>query len=158
MLGAAVVTWRRARAPGLPRAGARASSSCPPLHLARDLPAGALVGLLTGFFGVGGGFLVVPALAIALAFSMRLAVGTSLAIIVATSSIGLVFHLLAGRGLDLSVTAAMTASCVAGALGGAALAGRVPQRALGSAFAAVLASVAGYLLLSAAFLGVPPGS
>ncbi len=46
--------------------------------------AGALVGAMTGFVGVGGGFLIVPTLAIFLALSMRLAVGTSLAIITVT--------------------------------------------------------------------------
>ena len=59
--------------------------ACPPLILRRDLAAGLLIGALTGFFGVGGGFLIVPTLAIALALSMRLAVGTSLAIMTATS-------------------------------------------------------------------------
>ncbi len=71
--------------------------ACPPLRLPRDLVAGAAVGLVTGFFGVGGGFLIVPTLAIALAFTMRTAVGTSLAIITATSLLGLAAHLLAGR-------------------------------------------------------------
>ena len=70
----------------------------------RDLVAGAGVCFLTGFFGVGGGFLIVPTLAIALAFTMRTAVGTSLAIITGTSLLGLAVHLLAGRGIDLGTT------------------------------------------------------
>lgn len=157
MLAAAVVMWRKASEPG--RAAAPAPQPiCPPLRLARDLAAGALIGCLTGFFGVGGGFLIVPTLAVALAFSMRLAVGTSLAIIAVTSILGLVVHLLAGRGLDVDVTAAMTAAAVVGALGGAALAGRVPQRVLGQGFAALVVAVATYLLVSAVFLGGPPGS
>jgi len=45
----------------------------------------------------------VPTLAIALAFTMRTAVATSLAIISATSLIGLAVHLLAGRSLDLEI-------------------------------------------------------
>ena len=71
---------------------------------------------MTGFFGVGGGFLIVPTLAIFLALSMRLAVGTSLAIITTTSVMGLAAHLFAGRDLDVGVTVAMTAAGVAGAL------------------------------------------
>ena len=126
--------------------------------MALALSAGLGVGLMTGLFGVGGGFLIVPALAICLALSMRLAVGTSLAIITGSSLLGLATHLLAGRGFDVPVTATMTAACAAGALAGAAIAGRVPQRVLGGAFAVVVAAVAAYLLLSATLLGVPGSS
>ena len=61
----------------------------------------------------------------------------------------------------------MTAACVAGALVGAGLATRVPQRAIGRAFALLVCGVAAYLLVSAAaayllvsaaFLGGPPAS
>ena len=107
---------------------------------------------------MGGGFFIVPTLAIALALSMRLAVGTSLAIITVTSVMALAAHLAAGRGLDVGVTTAMTLACVVGAVGGARLAGRVPQRQLGQGFAVLVVLVAGYLLISAAFLGGPPGS
>lgn len=157
MLLAAFATWRKAcgegagdQAPDLP--------SCPPLRLGRDLGAGLLIGAMTGFFGVGGGFLIVPTLAVLLALSMRLAVGTSLAIITVTSVMGLAAHLVAGRSIDVAVTGAMTAACVAGALAGAALATRVPQRRLGQGFAGLVTAVAAYLLVSAAFLGGPPGS
>lgn len=115
-----------------------------------------LLGFLTGFFGVGGGFLIVPTLAIALAFTMRTAVGTSLAIITATSLIGLAVHLLTGRSLDLEITTAMTAACVVGALAGAVFATRVRQHTLGRAFALLVCGVAAYVLVSAAFLGGPP--
>lgn len=69
---------------------------------------------MTGVFGVGGGFLIVPTLAIALALSMRLAIGTSLMVITATSTMALIAHLAAGRALDLGVTTATTGACVAG--------------------------------------------
>jgi uncharacterized membrane protein YfcA len=157
MLVAAAAMWRRADRASADTASDR-RALCPPLRLGRDLAAGLLIGLLTGFFGVGGGFLVVPTLAIALALSTRLAVGTSLAIITATSVLGLVAHLAAGRGLDLGVTSAMTIACVLGAIGGAAVAGRLPQRELGRAFAVLVIAVATYLLASAAFLGGPPGA
>jgi uncharacterized membrane protein YfcA len=157
MLVAAVATWRRGDADDPPRVSSR-QPGCPPLRMNRDLVAGAVVGAMTGFFGVGGGFLIVPTLAVFLALSMRLAVGTSLAIITTTSLAGLAAHLIAGRSLDLDVTAAMTVACAAGAIAGAALAGRVPQRLLGRGFAGLLVAVAGYLLVSAAFLGGPPGS
>jgi uncharacterized membrane protein YfcA len=156
MLIAAGATWRKASTRGA--GDERPPAACPPLRLGRDLAAGALIGAMTGFFGVGGGFLIVPTLAIFLALSMRLAVGTSLAIITLTSTIGLIAHLLAGRGLDVPVTAAMTAACVAGALAGVRLAARVPQRQLGRGFAGLVVAVATYLLVSAAFLGGPPSS
>jgi uncharacterized protein len=159
MLAAAQATWHKASQPQEPEpeGGWERGGACPPLRLPRDALAGAGIGLLTGFFGVGGGFLVVPTLAIALAFTMRTAVGTSLAIISATSLLGLAAHLLAGRGVEVDVTAALTVACVAGALAGASLAARLPQRALGRGFAVLVVGVATYLLVSAAFLGGPPG-
>jgi uncharacterized membrane protein YfcA len=160
MLAAAAATWRKAedqvddQADGTWERG----GSCPPLRLPRDLVAGVAIGFLTGFLGVGGGFLVVPTLAIALAFTMRTAVGTSLAIITATSLLGLVIHLLAGRSVDLDITTAMTVGCVAGALAGGATATHLPQRLIGRGFAILVTVVAVYLLISATFLGGPPGS
>ena len=91
MLAAAQATWRKAQdSDPEPDGPWERSHSCPPLRLPRDLVAGAAVGFVTGFFGVGAGFLIVPTLAIALAFSMRTAVGTSLIIITVTSLLGLV--------------------------------------------------------------------
>jgi uncharacterized membrane protein YfcA len=156
MLAAAFATWRKASAPAA-RRDDEPPARCPPLRPTRDLLAGLLVGLLTGFFGVGGGFLIVPTLAIALALAMPLAVGTSLVIIATTSLMGLAVHLLAGRSLDIAVTAALTGACIAGALAGVRLAGCVPQRQLGQGFAGLVVAVAGYLLVSVAFLGGPPG-
>lgn len=153
MLVAAAATWRRASGTSDEEKG-----ECPALSWRRILVAGFGVGALTGFFGVGGGFLIVPTLAVALAFTMRTAVGTSLAIITATSLLGLLVHLLAGRSFDVEVTSVMAGACVAGALAGAALAAHIPQRILGRAFAGLVTGVAVYLILSVAVLGGPPGS
>lgn len=157
MLAAARAIWNKAAEDAQPE-GTRESGACPPLRLPRDLVAGVAVGFLTGFFGVGGGFLIVPTLAVALAFTMRTAIGTSLAIITATSLIGLAVHLIAGRSFDVELTATMTVACVAGAIAGAALATHVPQRVLGRSFAMLVTGVAAYLIISAAFLGGPPGN
>ncbi len=157
MLAAAHATWRTAD-DSEPDGPWERTGACPPLRLPRDLVAGAAIGFVTGFFGVGGGFLIVPTLAIALAFTMRTAVGTSLVIITATSLLGLGAHLLAGRSIEVDVTAALTVACVAGAVAGAALASRIPQRALGRGFALLVVVVAGYLLVSVAFLDGPPGA
>jgi uncharacterized protein len=155
MFAAAGAMWRKAPA----RAGAAETPAprCPPLRLARGLAAGLLIGLMTGFFGVGGGFLIVPTLTLALAFSMRPAIGTSLAIITATSVIALAAHLAAGRTLDFFVTIAMIAPVIAGALVGGHLARRLPQRLLGTGFATLVVLVGAYLLVSTTVLGGPPG-
>ena len=157
MLAAARAIWGKADEPEDDR-GRERGDACPPLRLPRDIVAGASVGLVTGLFGVGAGFLIVPTLAIGLAFTMRTAVGTSLAIITGTSVLGLIVHLLAGRGLDAGVAAPMTIGCVAGALAGATLAARLPQRTLSHGFAILVVAVAAYVLISVAFLGGPPGA
>lgn len=156
MLAAAAATWRKAD----DDSGAgewEGGGACPPLRLPRDLGAGVAVGFLTGFLGVGGGFLIVPTLAVALAFTVRTAVGTSLVIITASSAIGLIAHLIAGRTFDAGITLSMAAACVVGALAGVGLSGKVPERVLGRAFAAMVTAVAAYLIVSVAFLGGPPG-
>lgn len=155
LLAAAYATWRRAEG-GDPESDDAIEGDCPPLDIPRAVAAGVLLGFLAGFFGVGGGVLIVPLLAIGLAFPFRSAIGTSLAIVTATSLVGLAVHLAAGRTLDAGVTTAMTLACVAGALAGTAAAGRVPVRSLGRGFALLLTAVAAYLLVSTAFLGGPP--
>jgi uncharacterized membrane protein YfcA len=149
MIAASYVTWKRAGEGDGGGDWQPGGSACPPLRLPRDLAAGAAVGFVTGFFGVGGGFLIVPTLAVALAFTMRTAVGTSLAIITATSVLAFVAHIVGGRSIDVGVTLAMTAGCAVGAYIGAMLSSRVPQPVLGRAFAVLLCLVAGYLLVSA---------
>jgi uncharacterized protein len=156
MLAAAQATWRKADDEPDDDGTWEGGGVCPPLRLPRDLIAGAAVGLVTGFFGVGGGFLIVPTLAIALAFTMRTAVGTSLSIITATSLLGLTAHLLAGRSVEVDVTVAMTAGCVLGAVAGASVVRRIPQKTLGRGFALMVVAVAAYLIVSVAFLGGPP--
>ena len=158
MLVAAYATWRKADDDAPQDDDWDGHATCPPLRLPRDLLAGAIVGFVTGFFGVGGGFLIVPTLAIALAFSMRTAIGTSLVIITATSLLGLAAHLVAGRGIEADVTITMTLACVSGAIAGSSVAGRVPQRVLGRGFAVLVVGVAFYLLVSVALLGGPPSS
>jgi uncharacterized protein len=155
MLLAAAATWRKASTPRN-QLGVPETPQCPRLILGRDLAAGLLVGAITGLFGVGGGFLIVPTLVIFLSLSMRLAVGTSLAIISASSIMALVTHLAGGRALDVPITLTLTVTCIAGAITGGRLAGRIPQRILGRGFAVALAGVSVYLLVSIILLGGPP--
>jgi uncharacterized membrane protein YfcA len=154
MLAAARATWRKGEE-SEPEDTWEGRRTCPPLRLPLDALAGAAVGFLTGLLGVGGGFLIVPTLAVGLAFTMRTAVGTSLAIIAATSVIGLTAHLLLGRAIPLEITAALALSCVAGSLVGYRISGRLPQPALARGFALMVTAVAAGVLGSVAFLGAP---
>lgn len=109
------------------------------------LLSGLLVGILTGFFGVGGGFVIVPALVVVLGMPMHLAVGTSLLIIAINSGAGLLAHLQYG-GIDIPTTLLFALGGLLGALGGATLAGRVREARLRQIFAYGMVVVALYLL------------
>ena len=153
MLAAAYATARKEAT----RARAGAVGRCPAIRLARESTFGGLLGFLTGFLGVGGGFVVVPVLAVALGFRMHSAVGTSLAVITATGAVGAAVHFAAGRTVEPGVTVAMTAAMVIGALAGARLGQAASERALVRGFAGLLSAVAAYLIVSSAFFGGPPG-
>lgn len=103
---------------------------------------GVAVGLLTGFVGVGGGFLIVPALVLLGGLTMRLAIGTSLLIIAMKSFSGFVKYLDVLQQLHLSldhtVLAWFVGIGVVGSIAGSALGTRVPQAALQRAFAILL--------------------
>lgn len=102
------------------------------------LAAGLVVGVMTGFFGVGGGFLIVPALVLVLGFPMRLAIGTSLVIIAINSGAGVLAHLPAG-GFDLRLALLFVVGGFAGATIGGRLAGRIDEAKLTQAFAFLIA-------------------
>ena len=104
------------------------------------------VGLLTGFFGVGGGFVVVPALVLLLRLPMAGAVGTSLLVVTVNSGTALATRLAHGVALDWPVVWLFTAGAVAGGLVGAAFSRRLPDRALSRAFAVLLVLVAAVTL------------
>ena len=130
------------RGGGRPEAGAEDEE----VTLSWKVPvAGLTVGLLTGFFGVGGGFLIVPALALALGLPMAIAVGTSLAIIAINSVSGIAAHL--GRGgFDLTIALLFIVGGLVGGVAGGKLAGRVAERSLAKAFALLVAAVGIYLV------------
>jgi len=111
---------------------------------------GMLVGVLTGFVGVGGGFLIVPALVLLSGLTMQTAVATSLVIIVMNSLIGFLKYqdvlALTQTRLDWSVIAIMTTVGVAGSLTGQQLSGRFSQHHLKRAFAVALILMAGFIL------------
>jgi uncharacterized membrane protein YfcA len=111
----------------------------------RALPTGAGVRLLTGFFGVGGGFLIVPLLVLLFGLTMKTAVGTSLLVIALTSAAALSAHLATGA-FDWPITGAFTAGGIIGALAGSRVSARVPAARLREAFALLVIALAGALV------------
>jgi len=105
------------------------------------------VGLLTGLVGIGGGFLVVPALVLLAGVPMRQAVGTSLVVIAMNSASGFLGYL-GNVAIDWAFLAGFTAVAVVGMLIGSALSRRVPQAALRRAFAVFLIATGSFVLYS----------
>ena len=103
------------------------------LPLRRVVLDGLAVGAVTGLVGAGGGFLVVPALALLGGLAMPAAVGTSLLVITMKSFAGLTGYLTT-VSLDWALVAAVTAAAVVGSLIGALLTSRVPEAALRKGF------------------------
>jgi uncharacterized membrane protein YfcA len=118
----------------------RAFRSCAPKAVA----VGLLVGFLTGLLGVGGGFLITPALTILLGLRMKEAVGTSLAIIVINSAAGFSAHA-AGYTIDWATTLAFAVPAVAGSVIAARLARRLPDRHIRVSFAVLIFAVAAWV-------------
>ncbi|MGE3621962.1 MAG: TSUP family transporter [Acidimicrobiia bacterium] len=109
-------------------------------HTTVTVAAGVAVGFLTGLFGVGGGFVVVPALTLAVGLAMPAAIGTSLVVVAGNAVVALVVR--GPTAVDWSTAVAFTVPMLAGSLAGAALARHLdPTRSL-RAFAAVLVAVA----------------
>jgi uncharacterized protein len=113
----------------------------------RVLIAGAATGVLTGLFGVGGGFVIVPALTLAVGLPLTAAIGTSLLVIGLTSAVAFGAHLASG-GFDAVLSGAFAAAAIAGAIAGSHLQGRVPERLLRIAFASLLIGVASLLVVA----------
>ncbi len=163
---ATAASARATSAPPQPSAGARpggttatavaarpASSRSARRPTVRVVLAGSVVGLLTGLFGVGGGFVIVPALTLALLLSMPAAIGTSLVVIVGNAVVALGF-----RGLDAvdwGLAVPFTATMLVGSLVGSLLADRLPPKASLRAFAVllVLVAVGNGLAAGAALIG-----
>ena len=118
--------------------------ACP--RVAKVVVTATLVGLLTGFFGVGGGFALVPALVLALGFPMPTAVGTSLLVIAVNSSTALAARATnsSSTSLDCPVIATFTVAAIVGSLLGGRIASRANPRHLTIAFAVLLVVVSLY--------------
>ena len=115
----------------------------------RVVVAGTVVGFLTGLFGVGGGFVIVPALALVMRLPMPEAIGTSLLVIAINSATALAFRLTT-TSIDWATIVPFTVAAVAGVISGGRVAGRLdPQRSL-RWFAALLVAIAIYTAIRSA--------
>lgn len=151
LIFAVVMVWA-ARGMLRPLAVAAGTAAAPPrvaprVRLARD---GMLIGMLTGIIGVGGGFLILPALVLLALQPLREAIGTSLVIIALNALVGFIAHIVAApaqwRELDVPLIGVFIAIGVAGSLAGQFLGNRLPQAVLKRLFGLVLIGIAAIIL------------
>jgi len=101
-----------------------------------------ITGALTGFFGVGGGFAIVPALTLVLHLPIKRAASTSLLIMAITAVVALVARAQTSLNVDLGVIGAFTVASMLGGVAGAPLTRKVSSQKLTTSFAALLLAVA----------------
>lgn len=128
------------------RQNGEASAQAAQPRWSKVLIGGAAVGALTGFLGVGGGFLIVPTLVMLLGLPMRQAVGTSLVVIAMNSVAGLLGHL-GNTALDVSLIAIFVGAGLLGTFIGAGLTGKLKPEQLRRAFALFVIGLAAVLLM-----------
>lgn len=116
-----------------------------PLPVAKIVLQGATVGMISGLVGAGGGFLLVPALALLGGLPMPVAVGTSLVVISMQSFAGLAGHL-AGESIDWKLAGMVTGAAVVGSLIGGRLVSRVDPATLRKAFGWFVLAMAALVL------------
>ncbi len=153
MMIAAYGMWRRARttpkvAPHLSVGAAVVSPAAAtiriePMTALKVIIAGTIVGFLTGFFGVGGGFVIVPALVLALGFTMPEAIGTSLLVITINSAVALTTRLQAGS-IEWGTVIPFTIASLLGVILGSRLASTRDSTSLQRWFVGLLIVVAIY--------------
>jgi uncharacterized membrane protein YfcA len=116
----------------------------------RIVAEGGAIGVLTGVIGVGGGFLILPALTLLGGLAMRAAIGTSLVVIALNAAVGFVAHLVADqaqlRQLDPVLLGTFITIGVAGSFAGQYVGGRLPQQQLRRLFGVVLCALAAFIL------------
>jgi len=111
---------------------------------------GALVGLLTGLVGAGGGFLIIPALVMLSKLPMKQAVGTSLLIIAAKSLIGFTGDL-GNRTMDWTLLLTVTALAIAGIFIGDKLSKRIDGNKLKTGFGWFVLAMGLYIIAQQLF-------
>jgi uncharacterized membrane protein YfcA len=148
MMIAAYAMWRRVQRSAPPRVGTPARVT--PMTIAKVIGAGSAVGVLTGFFGVGGGFVIVPALVLALGFNMSEAVGTSLLVITVNSAAALATRLQSGA-IEWGTVIPFTIASMIGVVIGSRLAATRDSGSLQRWFVGLLVAVASYTAIRSGF-------
>lgn len=115
------------------------------------LAEGAIVGVVTGLVGAGGGFLIIPALVLLAKLPMKQAVGTSLMIIAAKSLIGFVGDMRGDEVIDWSFLATFSSIAVVGILLGSWLSKRIPGEKLKPAFGWFVLVMGTYIIMKELF-------
>lgn len=143
---------------GLSMLRERRREEAPDVRLTRDsaatllprlIPIGLGVGLAAGFFGIGGGFLIVPGLIFATAMPLPYAIGTSLAVVTALGLTTATSYAVSGL-VDWTVTALLIACGIGGTTAGIALGRLLGGRKgfLERGFAGVVVAVGAYIVAS----------
>ncbi|MGA8851133.1 MAG: sulfite exporter TauE/SafE family protein [Aeromicrobium sp.] len=122
--------------------GAGATPEISPVVAASIVITALVVGFLTGFLGVGGGFVVVPALVIILRYPMHVATATSLLVIALNAAVSLSIHATRSPQFDWEVIVPFTAATIVASLLGKRFASRFSSDGLSAAFAGILLLVA----------------
>ena len=125
-----------------PQSGSEAEGVSSLLKIAVE---GFAVGGITGLLGAGGGFVIVPALALLAKLPMDFAVGTSLVVIAMNTGAGFL-GLIGQVDVDLTVAAIVSVAAVLGSLGGGAMAGRIPPSTLKKGFGWFVIAMAFFIL------------
>ena len=120
-----------------------------PKFVAKVALIGVIAGFMSGYVGVGGGFIMVPLFVSMLGIPMRLASGTSLTAVCILAIPGVIEQAVLGN-IDYMVGVAMMVGSIPGAVVGANLVKRVPERALRFTFAAFLLLMAVLLIVNEA--------
>ena len=147
MFGTAFAMWR-GRRPAAP-SGDPVVAEPRALPLPKIVVEGLVVGVVTGLVGAGGGFLVVPALALLGGLGMRQAIGSSLVVIALKSFAGYAGYA-SHAHIDWTLTGVVAAAAILGSFGGARLAKRVPPESLRKGFALFVVAMAIFLLVKQA--------
>lgn len=116
------------------------------------------IGVMSGLFGVGGGFLIVPALVLLERLDIRRAMGTSLLVIALLSASGVTSLIIAHRPLPLGTSLLFIAGSIGGLLAGTLVGRRLPHTALRRAFAVLIIAVAILMLILPTPRHAPPAS
>jgi uncharacterized membrane protein YfcA len=111
------------------------------------LVVGMLTGVLSGVFGVGGGFVIVPALVLFSGMSIHRAVGTSLMVIALVGASGVTSQLWAGRGIEPVVTVLFVVGGIAGLFGGQQIGRRLSGPVLQKVFVVAILAVAVFVIV-----------